>query len=103
VALKNAKAKGTRNEHKSRDLLAAQGYYVIRAAGSLGLWDLVAFNTTYPHTAGHPVRLVQVKTNRPPSKTEVNAMAGLVLPWFVSKQIHVWHDSVRDPKIIEIK
>jgi hypothetical protein len=34
----NAKAKGTRNEHRSRLLLEAAGYAVTRAAASLGDW-----------------------------------------------------------------
>lgn len=32
----SAKAKGTRNEHRSRRLLEIQGYRVTRAAGSMG-------------------------------------------------------------------
>jgi 5-methylcytosine-specific restriction endonuclease McrA len=37
----NSKRKGTRNEHRSRLLLEAAGYAVTRAAGSLGVWDLI--------------------------------------------------------------
>ena len=35
----NAKAKGTRNEHRSMHLLEAAGYVVTRAAASLGAWE----------------------------------------------------------------
>jgi hypothetical protein len=41
AAMKNAKCKGTRNEHRSRLLLEAAGYAVTRAAASLGARDLV--------------------------------------------------------------
>lgn len=41
MTIKNAKAKGTRNEHRSKALLEAAGYAVCRAATSLGVWDLV--------------------------------------------------------------
>lgn len=39
-AMKGAKRKGTKNEHRSRLLLEAAGYAVTRAAASLGAWDL---------------------------------------------------------------
>jgi len=38
----NAKAKGSRNEHKSIKLLEAAGYRCTRAAASLGIFDIVA-------------------------------------------------------------
>ena len=50
----NNKAKGTRLERKIADLLEALGYDVTRAAGSHGLWDLVATHPTH-------VRYIQVK------------------------------------------
>jgi hypothetical protein len=34
----NAKAKGTRTEHRSKALLEAAGYAVTRAGASLGVW-----------------------------------------------------------------
>ena len=41
----NAKRKGTRNEHRSRQLLEATGYAVKRAAGSMGAWDLIGIES----------------------------------------------------------
>ena len=43
--LRNAKRKGTRNEHRSMRLLEAAGYSVTRAAALLGTWDLVGIGT----------------------------------------------------------
>ncbi len=37
----NKKAKGSRNERRSRDLLKAQGFEVLKAGGSLGVFDLM--------------------------------------------------------------
>jgi len=41
----NAKAKGSRNEHRSRAILEAAGYAVTRAA-SLGVFDMVGISAT---------------------------------------------------------
>lgn len=41
----NASAKGRRKEHKIRDVFRQRGYYVIRSAGSLGYFDLIAIPT----------------------------------------------------------
>ena len=60
----NAKAKGTRNEHRSMRLLEAAGYSVTRAAASLGAWDLVAISAK-------DVALVQVKTRDWPGLVEM--------------------------------
>jgi Holliday junction resolvase len=63
-----SKRKGTRNEHRSKKLLEAQGFAVTRAAGSLGLFDLVAIGAT-------KILLVQVKSNRFPGRAEVEGLA----------------------------
>ena len=41
----NAKAKGTRNEHRSIRLLEAAGYRCCRSAASLGAWDIVGIGS----------------------------------------------------------
>jgi Holliday junction resolvase len=41
----NAKAKGTRNEHRSMRLLEAAGYRCTRSAASLGEWDIVGIGS----------------------------------------------------------
>ena len=52
----NAKAKGTRNEHRSMQLLEAGGYRCTRAAASLGAWDVIGVSAT-------DMVLVQVKSS----------------------------------------
>jgi hypothetical protein len=45
---------GRKVEYKVRKLLEKSGHYVIRSAGSKGIWDLVALN-------GVGIKLIQVK------------------------------------------
>lgn len=52
-----AKRRGTQREHAVRDVLEADGWLVVRGAGSLGVADLVALH------AGRKPRLVQVKSD----------------------------------------
>lgn len=51
-------SRGRSYEHRVRDLLTGAGYYVIRAAGSKGVVDLVALR-------GEHTLLVQVKGGTP--------------------------------------
>ena len=43
-----SKRKGSRNEHKAMRILEAAGYHTTRAAGSFGLFDIVAINAQGP-------------------------------------------------------
>lgn len=88
----NAKRKGSRNEHRSKRLLEASGYAVTRAAASFGAWDLVAVSAT-------DVCLVQVKSNRPPSPAEREALALFPCPANCRRLIHVWVDQERLPRV----
>ena len=45
----NAKAKGTRNEHRSMRLLEAAGYRCTRSAASLGEWDIIGIGSRTVH------------------------------------------------------
>jgi hypothetical protein len=91
----NAKAKGNRNEHRSRRLPETAGYCVTRAAGSLGAWDLVAIGST-------DVCLVQVKSNRAPAPAEREALALFPCSPNCKRLIHVWHDRQRWPEVREL-
>lgn len=91
----NRAAKGARTEHKSRDLLAAAGYVVTRAAASKGAFDLVAIGAD-------DVLLVQVKANRWPSPAEMAAMAALPVPPNCRRVVHRWRDRVALPDVREI-
>ena len=90
--------KGYRNECRSRDLLLEIGYHVIRAGGSHGLWDLVAVSIK---DEPYNTLLIQVKTNRKPSKDEMRAMRGFKVNSYTRKLLHLWKDGAKDP-IVEI-
>lgn len=85
-------AKGRRNEWRSRDMLESLGYDVVRAAGSRGRWDLVAISPT-------EVVLVQVKTERWPSRTEIEDMLKFPCPPACRKVIHRWRAGRSQPDI----
>jgi hypothetical protein len=57
----NAKAKGTRNEHRSIRLLEAARYACTRAAASLGAWDIIGIDSNrYSRDRHTPRRLRQL-------------------------------------------
>jgi hypothetical protein len=88
----SAKAKGSRNEHRSRALLEAAGYAVTRAAGSLGTWDLVGLGPT-------GAVVVQVKTRDWPGTVERAALAESC-PWpYVTRLVHRWRPRQRRPDV----
>ncbi len=93
--MKSAKRKGTKNEHRSRQLLEAAGYAVTRAAGSLGAWDLIGVSAT-------DMILVQVKSNRPPLPAERETLALFRCPANCKRLIHVWHDRERLPRVMNL-
>lgn len=88
----NASRKGRRSEWKSRDLFEAAGYYVCRAGGSLGMWDLIAIGPD-------KVVVCQVKSNRPPRPAERALLAAFPCPPNCERVVHVWHDRERAPRI----
>lgn len=89
----SAKAKGTRNEHRSRRLLESQGYRVTRAAGSMGEWDLIDMHAS-------ALTLVQAKTDRLPSPAERQVMEEFPAPEVAVKTIHVWKPRARNPRVL---
>ncbi len=91
----NAKAKGSRNERRSRALLEAAGYRVTRAAGSLGEWDLIGVGTT-------DFVLCQVKSRDWPGLLERGALAEFRVPPNTRKLLHRWRDRQRRPDVQEV-
>lgn len=91
----NSKRKGTRTEHKARRLLEATGYTVLKAGGSLGSFDLVAYRAT-------DVRFIQVKCNGYCSAAEREALQLEQVPENCSKEIWRFKDRIRDPLIERI-
>ena len=85
-----SKKKGAYWELKAQHQLEADGYYVTKAGGSLGVFDLVAVNQT--HT-----RLIQVKGGKRPwcSPEERAAIAAVrVHPWCIKE---IWYMKLRTP------
>jgi Holliday junction resolvase len=68
---RSAYRKGRRLEHRARALLAAAGYSVVRAAGSKGPVDLIAFNET-------GFRLVSVKSGSTYASADERAVLELL-------------------------
>ena len=91
----SAKAKGTRNEHRSIRLLESTGYQCTRAAASLGAWDIVGIGST-------DVVLVQVKTRDWPGSVEMETLRGFVAPANCRKLVHRWRDRQRLPDTKEL-
>jgi len=91
----NAKAKGTKNEHRSMILLEATGYRCTRAAASLGAWDIIGIGST-------DVVLLQVKTRDWPGSAEMEALQSFPCPPHCRKLVHRWRDRQRAPEVKEI-
>ena len=95
--MKNPKAKGTRLEHRTIRLLEAVGYSCIRAAGSLGPFDLVAVNRLGS-------RFIQVKANDwpRPAERETMRLAARNLPPDSLVECWRWDDRSRQPQIRQL-
>lgn len=91
----NSKAKGTRNEHRSKKLLELAGYTLMRAGASLGVWDLVGIGST-------DFVLVQVKTRDWPGLVEMETLRTFVAPPNARKLVHRWRDHQRQPDVREL-
>jgi|ERR1035437_588285 hypothetical protein len=87
-----AYAKGARREHDTMRLLEAAGYVCLRAAGSHGAFDVMAFST-------NDVRLVQVKSRDWPGAVEMAALRAFPAPPNTRKEVHRWRDGVRTPDV----
>ena len=93
--IRNAKRKGTRNEHRSIRLLESAGYQCCRSAASLGAWDIVGIGST-------DVVLVQVKSNAWPGSVEMETLQLFRVPANCRKLVHRWRDRQRLPDVREL-
>lgn len=94
----NCKAKGCRNERKAKAILEKQGYdLILKAGGSLGLFDLIAISVDHDYAL-----LVQVKSNRNPTKVEMNRLTAFQIPKFCRKQVWLFKDYRKEPLILEL-
>ena len=90
-----AKRNGTRNEHRTMALLEAAGYSCTRAAGSLGLFDVVGIGSA-------DIVLVQVKTRDWPGLDEMERLKNFLCPPNCRRLIHRWRDRMRIPDVKEL-
>ncbi len=89
----NAKAKGTRAEHRTMRLLEAAGYVCTRASASLGLFDVIAVGPA-------DVRLVQVKAgSKYLSRDERAQILALSVPANVSRECWRFPNRCQEPLI----
>jgi len=88
----NSKRKGSRIELRVRDELKSS-YYVTKAGGSLGVFDIIAIPSLQVLIdAKAPCLAIQVKANRKPSPAEVQQMLDINLPPYFEKQYWVKPD-----------
>ena len=83
-------------ERRSRDLLQAMGYHVVKAGGSLGEWDLVAIGLT-------DVVLCQVKSTDWPGRLEMAALSEFPVAPFTRRIVHRWRAHQRYPDVQELR
>ena len=91
----NKRAKGRQNEYRSRAILEQAGYYVIRAAGSYGFWDLIGIGT-------QDIILVQVKTRDWPGSDQIEYLTNFPVPSNCQKLIHRWQNRGRVPEVMKL-
>ena len=91
----SAKAKGTRNEHRSMAVLESAGYQCTRAAASLGAWDVIGVGST-------DFVLCQVKTRDWPGSDEMAILREFPAPPNARKLVHRWRDRQRLPDVKEL-
>ncbi len=95
MSLKNAKAKGSKNERRSIAILEADGYVCTKAGGSLGIWDVIAIGAD-------SIVLCQVKTNAWPGSVEMDCLRRFRCPANARKVVHRWRDRQRLPDLREV-
>lgn len=91
----NAKRKGSRNEHRSMEILEKLGYRCSRSAASLGEWDIIGVSAA-------DVVLVQVKTRDWPGREEMERLWAFPAPANCRKIVHRWRERQRTPDIREV-
>lgn len=91
----NRKGKGTRNEHRSMEILEKAGYRCTRSAASFGCWDIIGVGS-------HDFVLCQVKTRDYPGSFEMLVLEEFVCPPNTKKLIHRWRHRARLPDVKEV-
>lgn len=95
MSLKNAKAKGSKNERRSIAILEAAGYQCMKAGGSLGVWDICGIGS-------QDFVLVQVKSRDYPGTVEMEILKEFRVPPNCRKLVHRWLDYKKLPDVREL-
>lgn len=91
----NAKAKGTRAEHRAMRLLEAVGYSCVRAGGSLGIFDVIAIGP-------QDIKCLQIKAGTARcSPIERELMRECRVPANCSREIWSFPDRCKAP-VVEV-
>lgn len=93
--MRNAKRKGSRNEHRTMRLLESLGYVCVCSATSLGPFDVIGIGAS-------DIALVQVKSNRWPDEAELEELRLFRCPTNARKLVHRWRDRARLPDVKQI-
>lgn len=91
----NCKAKGSRNERRSIQLLEAAGYRCTKSGASLGAWDIIGIGST-------DIVLCQVKTRDWPGAAEMETLRAFAAPGNCKRLVHRWRDRQRLPDVKEL-
>lgn len=91
----NCKAKGSKNERRSKALLEAQGYKCTKAAASLGAFDIIGIRAD-------SIVLLQVKTRDWPGSAEMETIRAFECPPNCVKTIHRWRKYQSEPDVKEV-
>lgn len=98
-----AGAKGRRREYQAIEILNSEGYNCTRAAGSKGLWDIIAINSRANDLKRPIVRVIQVKSNNRPGKLELRKMESYVTHGgIIQKELWIFRDGNTEPQIERI-
>lgn len=85
------------SSRRTVEYLRKQGYYVVKSARSMGLFDVIAINRK-------EVILIQAKANQAPRPQEMAKIRAFKdHPDNSKKQIWIWKKQAREPIIKEVK
>ena len=88
-----------KSERLTRLYLIARGYYVVRAAGSRGPWDIIA-------SCGSELLFIQCKANQLPRKDEMERLLSFNnYPKLscIKHQIWIWKSGNHEPIITNVR
>jgi hypothetical protein len=83
--------KGRRIERELRMMLECENYYVMRSAGSKGIFDLIAIPTL---NLDKKILLIQSKCNKMPPKEELDILNDFKCPLTCEKRLYIYMDRV---------